>query len=262
MQDKIIHIRPRYCPRFTDENTENLEANYHQTELDWQIPLANAALVCVDLWNFDIPLDMQKRDDKITRNIIAPLVNVCRQANLLVIHAPSPDITDKYPNCLNFINDDEQQRNPWPNSPDWPPKQFKTKTGPYAQFARPTESKQARNTRRLDELDFHDLVKPINDEPIIDTGEQLHRLCAHRKLLHLFYVGFHTPGCMTKRTYGFPQMIARGYNCTLLRDCTNGMETAETFHYQQCMNAAIASFEYLQLATMTSQLLIDALRSA
>ena len=109
---------------------------------------------------------------------------------------------------------------------------------------------------------MHPLVSPVGDEPVIATGEELHRLCARRGWVHLVYVGFHTPGCMTNRDYGPIFMMRRGYSCLLLRDCTNGMESHETRPDQTCMRGAIAFLEMTNLTTLTSQEWIAALEQA
>jgi len=93
----------------------------------------------------------------------------------------------------------------------------------------------------------------------IGNGEELHRLCAQREILHLLYVGFHTPGCMNLRDYGITAMKQRGYNCVLLRDCTNGMEAPEHFDEQIGMKAFIAFLERNWIYSISSDELIQAL---
>jgi hypothetical protein len=46
--------------------------------------------------------------------------------------------------------------------------------------------------------------------------------------LFLFFLGFNTNACILMRDYGTLAMGRRGYEVTMLRDCTPGMESAET----------------------------------
>ncbi len=254
MPAATIRIRPRYTRRYTDPGIERLEKNCQFAFLDWEMPLAEAALICLDIWDRDIQADMHERDDRITRERIACLLSACRANGLQVIHAPAPPIARRSPNWVR-LDVEEQQ----PRAPSWPPPEFLSRTGPYARYAPPPEPQAAADKDLLDSTEFHPLARPVGDEAVVATGGELHRLCAARGVLHLFYVGFHTPGCMTSRDYGIPQMAHRGFGCILVRDCTNGMETHETFDDQLCMRGAIAHLELYTACTVVSADLIRAL---
>ena len=258
MPARTVHLRPRYYRRFTDPGVEMLEANTCHAELDWDVRLSEMALVCVDIWDSDIHADMQARDDRVTRERIAPVVSACRLNGLLVIHAPAWPTAERHPNWVGMV-DHNQVAPARPGSPQWPPADFRKRTGAYSGYARPVEPRMEDCDQVATPPDFHELVRPVADEPVISVGEELHRFCAERGLLHLVYVGFHTPGCMTLRSYGMPQMLSRGYHCILLRDCTNGMETHQTHEEQTCLRGGIAFLEYMGLYTLTSEQFIAAL---
>ncbi len=258
MAQRTIHLRPRYVRRYTDPGVPRLEKNFRHARLDWDMPLHEAALICLDIWDRDLPPDMRRRDDRITRERIVPVVEAARDNGLQVIHAPATPIAEKHPNWVNLLRDSRPQAE-WPDSPAWPPAEFRGKRGPYEKYARPFEPQAAESREFFEDVDFHELVSPVGDEAVILTGEELHRLCAQRGILHLFYVGFHTPGCMTGRSYGIPAMWKRGYHCILLRNCTNAMENGETFDDQLCMKGSIAYMEIRTAYTLTSDELVDAL---
>jgi len=261
MPPRTIRVSPRYYRRYTDPGVGLLEQNCRHAYLNWSVPLAEAALICLDIWNSDTPADMRAIDDRVTREHIVPVLAACREHGLQVVHAPATPIAERSPNWVDLLAGESPQRE-WPDSPDWPPAEFRRKAGCYAKYARPAEPQSESSRKLMQEADFHELVRPVGDEPVILTGEELHRLCAQRRILHLFYVGFHTPGCMTKRSYGVPQMVRRGYGCILLRDCTNGMETHETFEGKICMRGAIAYLEFQGAYTLTSDELIRSLGAA
>jgi nicotinamidase-related amidase len=262
MGERTLRLQPRYYNLFTDPGVPMTEANCRYATLDWRVSLRETALVCLDLWDRDTHSDLREADDRMTRQRIVPVVNACRETGLQIIHAPTPPIARRHPNCVRLVGDDEHRQPPWPNSPTWPPEAFRKKAGPFAGYARPEDSRRVKAWADLEVAEFHEMVQPVGDEAVIRTGEELHRLCAARQILHLVYVGVHTPGCMTGRSYGLTQMLRRGYHVILLRDCTNGMETHETREDATCMRGAIAFLEQTGVYTLTSDELIAALSTS
>lgn len=259
--DTMISLRPRYARLAVDEGIELAERNYHYKHLDWRVPIRDCALICLDVWNYHYSVDTLERVEDITRNRIAPLVAACREHGLQVIHGPASPVVEKSPNWIKLLNLSERQPE-WPNSPQWPPPEFRRRTGDYAQFARPVEwhHEYCFNYHPFNLRDFHETVRPEGDEAVILNGEELHRLCAQRGILHLFYVGFNTNACMIYRDYGIKDMIARGYHGILLRDCTTGMELADTVADLTCTRGMIATLEQFGAYSMESGELIEALK--
>jgi len=261
--ETLMRIEPRYHPLTTEEGVEEAERNYHHRTLVWDMPLAEAALVCVDCWNWHFSRDTRERIERITRERIAPLIEACRRHGMLVIHAPADPVATRHPNWIRLKPKDAKPQPQWPDSPDWPPKEFKEKTGPYAKYAKPGHPQlDARALHRETKRDFHPLCQPVGDEPVILDGEELHRLCARRGILHLFYVGFNTNACIMMRDYGLQEMSRRGYDVILVRDCTTGMETAETAADMACTRGTICTIEQFIGYTVSSDELIEALKNA
>ena len=260
LDERTIRLCPRYYRLYTDPDVDIAEANFRHRTLDWPVRLADTALVSLDVWNYHFARDTLDRIESITVNRIAPVVAACRRAGLQVIHAPAPRIAQRHPNWVRLVPDHEKPQPQWPRSPAWPPTEFKQRTGGYGALARPQEPQEAeRNRVRETQMDFHPAVKPVGDEAVIATGEELHRLCAQRGVLILIYVGFNTNACMVMRDYGTLPMRSRGYEVILLRDCTTGMETHETLPGLACTRGQIASLEQFGAHTMTSDDLIAAL---
>lgn len=254
-----IHLRPRYVRLYTDPGVELAEANYQFKSLDWDVPLNDIALVCLDCWNWHFSKETSERMQEIVRDKISPLLGACRTAGMLVIHAPASPVAQRHPNWMR-LTESKRPQAVWPDSPAWPPAEFVQKTGRYSQYARPQEPQHAeRATHAMKQRDFHPLIRPVDDEPVVLDGEELHRLCAQRKILHLLYVGFNTNACIMLRDYGLPAMNRRGYTTILVRDGTTGMETAETCGDMACTRGAIADLEQFGSYTLTSRELIDAL---
>jgi len=255
-----IRIKPRYARLYTDPGTELAEANYDRVALDWTVPVNEAAVVCIDCWSWHFSRETLDRINRITEQCIVPLLDACRKHGLLVIHAPANPVAERHPNFIRMRSEDARPQVQWPDSPAWPPAEFKSKSGSYSQYAKPHEPQNAdRAGHRATMRDFHDLCRPQGDEPVILDGEDLHRFCADRKILHLFFIGFNTNACVMMRDYGLPAMARRGYHAILVRDCTTGMEIADTVDGLICTKGTIATIEQFLGYTVTSQELIQAL---
>jgi len=257
-----LTISPRYYRLYTDPGVPLAERNFRHHTLSWRIPPRRVALVCVDVWDWHFAADTARRTEEVTRRVVAPLVNACRRAGLLVIHAPAVPVANRHPNWVRLVDENEMGRTFWPTpSPDWPPAEFRAKKGRYRQYARPHEiqdaerADHARTKRR-----FHPLVEPADGEPVIVNGTELHRLCVQRGILHLFYAGFHTNMCMIMRDYGTLGMMMRGYEVVLVRDATTGMELHTTRQTLACTRGVIGTLEQLGIYTITSGELKRAMR--
>jgi nicotinamidase-related amidase len=250
---KTIRIRPRYLRLYTDAGIELMEKNYNFKELDWQIPLDQIALICLDCWNHHFSYDTLERIEKIIHNNIVPLLKACREKNVTIIHSPADPVATRHPNWIRLKPKEAKPCPPWPDSPVWPPDEFKNRLGIYAQYARPTEPQEAERIKHCQaKRDFHKDIKPFDNEPVVLDGEELHRLCAVQGILHLFYIGFSTNACIMRRDSGVSAMALRGYHTILVRDCTTGMETFETREDLVCTRGAIASIEQFDGYSITS----------
>ena len=255
-----MRIQPSYLRLYTDAGVELTDSNYRHTELDWEMPSREAALVCLDCWNWHFSRETLERIGDCTRRAIVPLLAAARAAGMNVIHAPADPVAQRHPNWARLLPEDATPQPPWPDSPAWPPDDFRKKVGEYARYARPFEPQRAeREDHRRSRRTFHEHVRPEGDEAVVLSGEELHRLCAARGILHLFYVGFNTNACVMMRDYGLPAMSRRGYHVILVRDATTGMETSDTIEEMICTRGAIADIEQFIGYTVASTQLVAAL---
>ena len=260
---KVMRVMPRYESITSAPGTEVAEANYYPKELDWRVPVEQTALVCIDCWNWHFSRDCLERINACTERGIVPLLEACRKNGMLVIHAPADPVASRHPNWVKLMPKDAKPQAEWPDSPEWPPEAFKKKTGPYAQYQRPAEPQHAERVRfRETKRDFDPRCRPVGDEPVVRTGEELHRLCAQRGILHLFFIGFNTNACVMMRDYGMPAMNKLGYHVILVRDCTTGMEVAETVDDLTCTRGTIKTIEQFIGYSVTSGQLVNALNNA
>ena len=69
-----LHIRPRYHRWHVDPGVEWVETHTGYAHLDWEIPLEQAALVLVDVWNNHYLADTAARAEAIIQERIRPLL--------------------------------------------------------------------------------------------------------------------------------------------------------------------------------------------
>jgi len=223
--ERVLRVRPRYYRWHVDPGVEWVEKNTGYANLDWEIPLSQAALVLVDVWDRHYLKDTEARAEEIIQQNILPLLISCRKDDLEVIHAPSPSIARKHPAWVNLISEEGQTSS---KSDHWPPAAFRSKSGQYEKYAHPSEPRAAERKERVSGLSLHPDVQPEGNEVVVATGEELHRYCKQRGILFLFYLGFNTNACILLRDYGTLAMSKRGYEIIMVRDCTTGMESFET----------------------------------
>jgi nicotinamidase-related amidase len=254
--EKRLHINPRYYRWHVDPGVEWVETHTGYAHLDWVIPLSRAALVLVDVWDRHYLLDTAARSEAIIQQKILPLLSACRKAGLPLIHAPAPDLAKKHPAWVRLIGEEEASCEP---EEDWPPREFRSKSGAYEKYAHPKELRDGEREELRAGLTMHPAVQPTGEEVVIATGEELHRYCTQQGILFLFYAGFNTNACILLRDYGTLAMGKRGYEIVIVRDCTTGMESFETHDALWQTRGAILFLEMFGKYSVTSEDLIEGL---
>jgi len=252
----------RYCRLGWDAGVPPREEHFTLAEQTFTLPAEQCALVLVDCWDNHYVRSHLERTNRIVAERIAPTVAACRRTGVAVVHAPSPPTAQKYPQWIAYASEAELGFAPPPPTPAWPPADFRDRTGEHACFGKPSEPAIEEEART--ELPFQRIVAtlaPQEGDFVIATGEQLHRLLHHRRILHLLYAGFAANMCVPGRDYGTRAMRQRGYNLILLRDCTTAIEGPGTTATEALTQAAILEHEMIVGHTATSADLIAACKS-
>ena len=252
-----LKVKPRYYRWHVDPGVEWVETNTDYAHLDWHIPLEQTAVVVVDVWERHYLADTEARANTIVKEKIVPLLAACRTAGMPIIHAPAPGMAEHQANWLKLVSREGMKGGP---RAEWPPNEFRSKSGAYSQYARPDEPREPelkalRAGRRL-----HPLVPVEGDEPVIYNGEELHRYCAKEGILFLFFIGFNTNACILLRDYGTIEMSKRGYEVIILRDCGTGMESFETHDELWQTRGTILFLEMYGKYSLTSEEVIEGLK--
>ncbi|MFN0052688.1 MAG: cysteine hydrolase family protein [Planctomycetales bacterium] len=243
-----LWVRPRYHRWHVDPGVEWIETNTTYAQLDWKIPLKQAALVLVDVWDHHYLKDAEARAEAVIDDKLAPLLAACRAAGMTIIHAPSPPHAQRH---LNWVNAGKSST-PTAKPADWPPPEFRGKSGVFQAYRRPAEPRDPELAQLRAGLKIHPKVQPVGAEPVVATGEELHQLCRRLGVLFLFYAGFNTNACILVRDYGTLAMSARGYEVILVRDCTTGMESRDSQPELSQTHGAILFLEMFGQYTVTA----------
>lgn len=223
-----LHVKPRYYRWHVDPGVKWVETNTGYAHLDWNIPIDQAALVVLDVWNRHYLEDTLARSEKIIKNNIRPLVDACRQAGMQVIFAPNPKLAREHPAWVNLVSEKETTALQKAQTDSWPTEEFRSKHGIYRQYDKPKEPREPERKKLSAGKTMHPDVQPVGTDVTVATGEELHRFCKQKGILFLFYVGFNTNCCILMRDYGTQKMWDRGYTVTIVRDGGTAMESFET----------------------------------
>lgn len=258
-----IRLPVRYCELNPPPRTPWREEHFERKDLVWKIDSAEAAFVMVDVWDIHPYESHLERGAEITRERILPVVDMCRKVGIAVVHAPSPGQAPLYPQWVRYAGDREIVGASGGAADNWPPADFRSRTGAYAIFAKPKSARREKWLKeKLPSRKIMPCVEPQPDDFVVHNGDQLHRLLRHRKILHLLYAGFAANMCVLHRDYGVVAMQRRGYNIILLSDCTTAIESAETLPDMTHTKASVSIVEMVFGVSTTSAELLKACRSA
>jgi len=260
---KLLELPVRYYRLFRDGDPIGChEKDFHYVEQTLAIPLRQAALVLVDCWNVHYCRSWVARAEELIHTRLAPVVRSARRAGLVVIHAPTEQVAEKYPRSAWLFEDADRERTPRFATPDpeWPPAEFVDRTGQYAAFRRdyhPTGWKE-----HFPQLAIAEPLAPTAEDYVVRSGSHLHKVLKRLKVLHLFYAGFATNICLRRRDYGMRAMGERGYNLILLRDCTTAVEAHDTVAELLATRVFVQDIETKLAYSATSDQFIEACRRA
>jgi len=256
-----ITLPVRYCELTPKPSVKWREENSLVKELKWGIDPRETAFVMVDVWDIHPYVSHLERGAQITQERIAPVVEMCREVGVTVVHAPSPGQAVKYSQWVRYAGEREVSGTGGGTADDWPPADFRARKGKYAKLAKPTSPRRQKWLKEeLPKRKIMPCVEPQADDFVIANGDQLHRLLKHRKILHLLYAGFAANMCVLHRDYGICAMQKRGYNIILLSDCTTAIENHDTLPDLVHTRASVSIVEMVFGSTTTSEEFLKACR--
>lgn len=255
-----LKLTLRYYSLSTPPDAPSDEHCFAYHELTASIPAKQAALVIVDAWDYHHLASHLKRTSEICRMRIAPAMAAARAVGFTIVHAPGDVVARRYPEWVRYAGETELSGTVGAE-PDWPPREFRQREGPYAGLGR-SVSKAIDAARRGNANRMIDpSVAPMSEDYVVSSGDQLHRLCRDRQIMYLFYCGFATNMCVPNKPYGMKEFARRGYHLTLLRDCTTAVEGHDTVESLHGTEQAVRELEFNRSFTTTSDVFIDSCRN-
>lgn len=88
-------------------------------------------------------------------------------------------------------------------------------------------------------LDFAPEARPVGEEPIAQTSEQLFAVCKSEGINHLIYVGFAIDACLLMSPGGMIDMNRRGLMCSTIRQAVTAVECKETARHELVKQVAL-----------------------
>ena len=234
------------------------ESDFGHKSLHWKLPVDQIALILVDVWSDLYVRSHLDRGREITLARILPVLETFRRIGATVVHAPSPDCAKRYGAWTRYAGDTEVHGAKPTERDDWPPPEFRSKSGAYEAWSRPKQPKDKRFDDIIANRSIIPEVEPQEGDHVILNGDQMHRLLKHREVLWLFYVGFAANMCVPFRDYGTRAMKNRGYDIILVRDCTSAIEVADTVDGLELSNACVVDTELTIGYTVSSSELLEA----
>jgi nicotinamidase-related amidase len=106
-----------------------------------------------------------------------------------------------------------------------------------------------------DVMDISPAIAPEAGDWVAATTAQAATVLAENGIVNILYTGFDANGCVWMSAGGMRPMSRLGYRTILLRDCTAGAETAETFADERLTEAWIQVLEMLTCTADSRDLL-------
>ena len=254
-----LDLTVRYFQDSTPAGVACREEHFRRREVSMPLPVAQTALVLVDIWNTHFIESWRDRAEQVTTAAIVPVLAAARQAGLTIVHAPSVRVAEQYPQVQRYRSASGTAP---ATPPEWPPESFRSRTGPYAVYRNPREQAPGRPLHWADRLAMSPHIDVQDGEAVVATGAQFHALLQDHRILHLLYVGFATNWCVLGKDYGIRAMKDRGYNTILLRDATTGVEFPDTLDTLQATELAVREVEQQHGFSVSNRDFLTACRAA
>ncbi|HOJ09274.1 MAG TPA: hypothetical protein PK733_01605 [Clostridiales bacterium] len=100
--------------------------------------------------------------------------------------------------------------------------------------------------RGMKHLDFYPTARPLDNEEIVCTSEQLLNLCKKYGINHLIYTGFAINMCLTVSPGGFVDMSRYGIMCSAIKELVTAVENKES-----CRNEANKNYGLWYIAILS-----------
>ena len=172
------------------------------------------AIVICDMWDNHWCAGATRRVNELAHTM-EPVLEVCRAAGILIVHAPSE--------TMGFYKDYPQRRVMQLLAPVTPPASLGL-TSP----ALPIDDSDGGcdtpgNTEHQAWTRENPVLSIKANDVISDNGGEIYSLLEQKGIKNLLVMGVHANMCILNRTFAIKQMTNWGISCVLVRDLTDAM---------------------------------------
>jgi nicotinamidase-related amidase len=212
------------------------------------------AIVICDMWDNHWCAGATRRVNELAHKM-QPVLEVCRAAGILIVHAPS--------DTMDFYKDYPQRRAMQLLTPVTPPASLGL-TSPALPIDdsdggcdTPGDKEHTAWTRE------NPLLSVKANDVISDNGGEIYTLLQQKGIKNLFVMGVHANMCILNRTFAIKQMTNWGITCVLVRDLTDAMYNPRSRPYLSHAEGTELVIEYIEKSwcpTALSGDLVNALK--
>ncbi len=195
------------------------------------------AVVICDMWDNHWCAGATRRVNELARRM-EPVLEVCRAAGILIVHAPSE--------TMDFYKDYPQRRVMQHLTPVTPPA-GRMLTSP----ALPIDDSDGGcdtpgNTEHQAWTRENPLLSIKANDVISDNGGEIYSLLEQKGIRNLFVMGVHANMCILNRPFAIKQMTNWGISCVLVRDLADAMNNPRSRPYVTHGEGTELVIEYIE----------------
>ncbi len=210
--------------------------------VDATLSTRHTALVVMHAWQFDHPeqypgqrrcVEYLARADAITAQVLPRLLAGVRAAGLPVWHVTAAGMAEAQA-CPGFAYAKQVRREmlgdvvtPVRPRPAADPC-FQALGALRRARGYPGAHNEADCRRGMADARFPPIARPMDDEPVCETADELLACCLARGVNHLIYVGFALNWCLLMSPGGMLEMSERGLMCSTIREAVTAVENRES----------------------------------
>ena len=196
-----------------------------------------SAIVICDMWENHWCAGATRRVNELAHKM-DPVLEVCRAAGILIVHAPSE--------TMGFYKDYPQRRVMQLLTPVTPPASLDL-TSPALPIDdsdggcdTPGDTEHQAWTRE------NPLLSIKANDVISDNGGEIYSLLEQKGIKNLLVMGVHANMCILNRSFAIKQMTNWGISCVLVRDLTDAMYNPRSRPYVTHAEGAELVIEYIE----------------
>ncbi|BBH22818.1 hypothetical protein Back11_41630 [Paenibacillus baekrokdamisoli] len=235
----IITVPTNYYKQFDADFTLDVPGEgfggWHKANLE--LNTERTALVVLHAWDagthhqfpgWHRAVEYFPRADEICSNVLPGLLNACRNNGIAVLHVIEPvgSYYQSYPGHQRAVELVGTE------SPPLEQIEKDVTLLNLEKFKREEAFPGKHNLEDIERgfgrLDIPMAVKPIGNEGVAATSEQLFALCKEKGINHLIYTGFALNACIFQNPGGMIDMRRRGIFCSVVSQAVTAVENKET----------------------------------